>query len=51
MQGDSAKLERYLRRAEQIRAIATGIYDLKEREVLLRVAADYELLGRGKPRH
>jgi hypothetical protein len=50
MQDSSAKRERYLRRAEEIRAIATGIYDPKEREVLMRVAADYEFLGRGKQR-
>jgi len=42
MENESDTAARYLKRAEQVRAIADGIKSDSAREILVRIAADYE---------
>jgi hypothetical protein len=46
MENESDTAARYLKRAEQVRAIADGIKSDSAREILVRIAADYERMAK-----
>jgi hypothetical protein len=46
MDNESDTAARYLKRAEQVRAIADGVKSDSARKILIRIAADYERMAR-----
>ncbi len=50
MDEDEQRAIQYLRRAEEVRAMAETMTDEKMREILLAVAEDYESLAEGRRR-
>ena len=46
MRKDLGKAVRYRERAAQLREIAKGIYDQKERKTLREIAGEYEKMAR-----
>lgn len=50
MQEDQDAATRYRQHAEEIRVIAAGVMDKKNRKSLLEVAEDYERMARSRDR-
>lgn len=46
MTADAPREKRYRERAEEVRAIAATVKDRQSREILLRIAEDYEQMAK-----